>query len=127
MAPASPEIASAAKRLISEHIHSVEQLEVLLLLRAAPDKGWTREEVGRALVSHPDTVGQRLDDLVARGLIQRDEAAYRYDQSRAPDAAVSELAAAWATRRTTVIGLIFSKPSDAVSSFSDAFRFRRDS
>jgi hypothetical protein len=119
------EVTDDAKGLIAQHIHSVEQLEVLLLLRAAPEKEWTAVEVARALVSQPESAEQRLADLAGRELIVHGDDRYRYDASRPSDKAVNDLAEAWATRRTTVIGLVFSKPSDAVTSFSDAFRIRR--
>ena len=120
------EVTDDARRLITEHIHSVEQLEVLLLLRAAPDKKWTATEVARALVTQPDTAEHRLGDLAARRLVSRNEAGYRYAPDPKTDKAVGDLAEAYATRRTKVIGLIFSKPSGAVTSLSDAFRLRRD-
>jgi hypothetical protein len=119
------DVTDDARRLITEHIHSVEQLEVLLLLRAAPDKEWSAAEVARALVSQPDTAETRLADLARRRLLKRKDDTYRYAPVAKTDKAVGDLATAYATRRTTVIGLIFSKPSDAVTSFSDAFRLRR--
>lgn len=120
------DVPAAARRLIDQHIHSVEQLEVLLLLRATPGKAWTVDEVARAVVSQRDTAGQRLQDLSARRLIRRDGDTFTYGPDAETDRAVGELAAAYASRRTKVVGLIFSKPSDAVLGFSDAFRLRRD-
>lgn len=118
-------ITDGARRLIAEHIHSVEQLEVLLLLRAAPEKAWTAAEVARALVSQPDTAETRLTDLEQRRLIRLTDSGWRYDPGPR-EREVSELAEAYNTRRVAVVGLIFSKPSDSVTSFSDAFRLRRD-
>ena len=119
------EITDGARRLIAKHIHSVEQLEVLLLLRAAPDKEWTAAEVARALVAQPDTAVVRLDDLAERRLVRKRDDRYVYAPGeREHD--VTELAECYASRRTAVIGLIFSKPSGAVTSFSDAFRFKKD-
>lgn len=120
------DVPAAARRLIDEHIHSVEQLEVLLLLRATPGKAWVVDEVARAMVSQRDTAGQRLRDLSARKLIRRQGDTFTYAPDPATDRAVSELATAYASRRTRVVALIFSKPSDAVLGFSDAFRLRRD-
>jgi hypothetical protein len=119
------DVSDAAKRLIAAEIHSVEQLEVLLLLRAAPEKDWTATEVSRALVTQVDTAEHRLTDLAGRRLVRRDGETFRYAPDAETDRAVGDLAQAWATRRTTVVGLIFSKPSDAVSTFSDAFRLRK--
>lgn len=118
-------ITDGARRLIAEHIHSVEQLEVLLLLRATPEKAWSAAEVARALVSQADTAETRLIDLEQRGLISRGEDGWRYDPGRR-EREVTQLAEAYGTRRVAVVGLIFSKPSDSVTSFSDAFRLRKD-
>jgi hypothetical protein len=96
-----------------------------LHVRAAPDKTWSPAEVARALVTQPDTAETRLSDLSARGLVKQDGDTYQYAPNSTTDKAVGELAEAYATRRTTVIALIFSKPSDAVTSFSDAFRLKR--
>jgi hypothetical protein len=122
------ELSAPARVLIDRHIHSVEQLEVLLLLRAAPDKDWTAAEVGRALVSQPDTAEQRLLDLAHRRLLQKDDGpVFRYAPDRDTDRAVAALAAAYATRRTRVIARIFSKPESAVLGFRDALRIRKNS
>jgi hypothetical protein len=123
---AEADIPAAARHLIDRHIHSVEQLEVLLLLRAAPDKAWTPAEVARALVTQPDTAAQRLVDLERRAMVASESDAYRYAPDARTDRAIGELAQAYATRRTTVVSLIFSKSSDAVMGFSDAFRLRKD-
>jgi len=120
------DLPALARALIDRHIHSVEQLEVLLLLRAAPDKEWTAAEVARALVSQPDTATQRLSDLAARGLVRADAEAFRYAPDPETDRAVAALAEAYATRRTRVVARIFSKPEESVRGFSDAFRIRRD-
>jgi predicted secreted protein len=119
------EIPPAARGLIDRHIHSVEQLEVLLLLRAAPDKTWTAAEVARALVTQVDSAGQRLADLEGRKLAKAHDDAFRYCADAAMDRAVGELAEAYATRRTRVVAMIFSKPGDAILGFSEAFRFRK--
>lgn len=118
-------------RLLATHIDSVEQLEVLLLLRTAPERGWTAAEASGELRTEPDSVTARLRDLEARGFVTADGSGparlYRY-RPATPDLAraVDGLADAYASRKVTVIGLIFSKPSKAVLSFSDAFRLRRD-
>jgi hypothetical protein len=53
-------------RFIHEHIHSVEQLEVLLLLRENPERWWSPEEVSQALRTIPSSASQRLlDDVLA--------------------------------------------------------------
>src|SRR5918994_2826599 len=43
-------------RFLYQNIDSVEQLEVLLYLRQSPERGWSSEDVARALYSHPSSV-----------------------------------------------------------------------
>ena len=114
------------RRFIAAEIESVEQLEVLLLLRGAPDKEWTGREVARALVSQPESAANWLARLEGRGLLAASGDAYRYAPAT-PDVAesIDHLAESYARYRVAVIGLIFSKPSERVTVFSDAFRIRR--
>ena len=122
----SSPISARARALIARDIHSVEQLEVLLLARATPGKAWTAQEVARALVTTPETSEIRLKDLTKRGLLEQSGAGWVYAPSPEAADAVTDLAQAYASHRVTVVGLIFSKPSDSVLGFSDAFRLRRD-
>jgi hypothetical protein len=122
------EISEPVRRFIAQHVHSAAQLEVLLLLRAVPDREWSIQDVARAQVSTPDMAEALLQDLTARGLVSAagDPRRYRYAPSRAQATVIDELAEAYATRRVAVVGLIFSKPSSAVMGLADAFRIRKD-
>ena len=118
------------RRFILAHINSVEQLEVLLLLRGAPDREWTAAAVGQALYTSPAAAAKRLTDLAAGGLaavLPGDASTYRYlpaDDARR--LMVDRLAEAYTQRRVAVVSLIYSKPNDQVQAFSDAFRLRKD-
>lgn len=109
------------------HIDSVEKLEVLLLLRAEPSRSWTGRTVADALRIAEESARGRLTDLCARGLLScGTEDGYRYGPRSAQDGlAVDELAGEYARRRVSVISFIFSKPSEGVRSFADAFSFRK--
>ena len=114
------------EHFIAAEIESVEQLEVLLLLRGAADKRWTAPEVARALVSQPDSAATWLETLTSSGLLQHAQEGYRYaPPSSDVERTVDALAESFAKYRVAVIGLIFSKPSERVRLFSDAFRIRR--
>lgn len=123
-------ITPRVKQFIAEHIDSVMQLEVLLLLAAQPGKVWTSEELARDLRIDAAWVEGQLRAMGGRGVIRAAEGStpqFRYEP-RTPEVAatVEELAQAYADRRVTVIGLIFSKPVDKLRSFADAFRLRKD-
>lgn len=121
---------AAVRELIQQHIDSVEQLEVLLLLHDQPDRDWSAAEVSGELRTNERSTATRLADLTARGLVAEGATRelYRYaPRTHDLNAAVGGLAREYAVRRVSVITLIFAKPLDRIRSFADAFRFRRDS
>jgi len=126
--PPVADISESVRRFIAQHVHSAGQLEVLLLLRAVPDREWSVEDVARAQVSTPVLAEQMLEDLRRRGLVQGGDEPRRYRYAPPPELGpvIDDLAEAYATRRVTVVGLIFSKPSSAVTELADAFRIRKD-
>jgi len=115
-------------RFIADHVDNLEQLEILLLLRAQRSRELDASQVTAELRLGPSSAAERLADMAARGFLsaQGDPPRYRY----APDAAETErvidaLARCYAERRVSVITRIFSPRSDAVRSFADAFKLRR--
>ena len=123
-------ISPQVRAFIGDYVESVVQLEVLLLLAGRRDRGWSAADVAQELRIETAWVDEQFRAMSDKGLLGRDPA----DASRcrfAPksvdlDTAVTELAKAYADRRVTVIGLIFSKPLDKIRDFADAFRFRKD-
>ncbi len=114
-------------RFLYQYIESVEQLEVLLLLRQAPDRGWTADDVARALYSHPSSVSSRLALLMGQGMLRETgPGSYQYaPRSIESHDTVTRVADTYRERRVAVITLIASKPLENVRAFSDAFRIRR--
>lgn len=123
------EFSDTLKQFIAKHINSVEQLEVLLLLKRTAPREWTADQVSQEMTTSRYAAEGRLHDLHARGLfVFREENQvlyFRYDPANPADKAVSELGEVYAQRRTTVITMIFSKPVDGITRFADAFRIRR--
>ncbi|MEP7125701.1 MAG: hypothetical protein ABJE95_32525 [Byssovorax sp.] len=114
------------RRFLATYVTSIEQLEVLLLLRADEGREWSAEECSRELRSDPGWIQERLGDLAAKGfLVSREIEAvstYRYAPTAGDTRALlDEVAKAYKERRYSVINLIYGKvESDAVS-FADAF------
>ena len=93
-----------------------------MFLRHHSDRAWTASEIAADLRATESAIELRLADLTARGfLIRASPSGFSYDTSGEYAAIVDELAEVYRTRRTTVIQAIFSGPSEAVRSFSDAF------
>ena len=126
---AEPDVPHEVQRLIAAHIDSVAQLEALLVVRAVPDKRWTAGDVARALVTRPEHAGSLLGSLAGAGMLAMEDETYRYAPAdRKLAGGIDALAEAYATRRPTVIGLIFTPRAgdDDVTALADAFRFRKD-
>ena len=120
-------LSSEVRGFVTEHIHSVVQLETLLLLCRQREQQWTAEAVARELRIDRGAAAAELADLQLHGLVALRGSSYVY----APRAAraeqiVAELAAAYEDQRVAVINLIYSKPSDRIRVFADAFRLRKD-
>ncbi|PQV63424.1 hypothetical protein B1R32_11279 [Abditibacterium utsteinense] len=125
----SGEITKGIERFIYDHINSVEQLEILLLVAAPPHKAWSAIEVSQKLYRQPDSVATRLEDLRDRGLLTisgQGQPLYQYVSDGRHDALIQGLERAYQVRKDAVIQLIFTRPSDNLRVFSDAFRIRKD-
>lgn len=122
-----PEIPDAVRRLIRQHLRSVSELEVLLLLRVTPGKPWSVGEVARAQVARDDAARGFLEHLCDGRLLEHDGAAdsYRYAPERRTATTVDALAGCYASSPRAVVSLIFAGPDDPASTLADAFRVRR--
>jgi hypothetical protein len=127
---AQEEIPSNVRAFLNDHVESVVQVEVLLLLYAEPARAFSTADVVSALRIEPAWAEAQLSNLCTRGMLAANgDGAYHWAPRTAEiDAAVAGLARAYADRRVTVIGLIYAKPapSDPLRSFADAFRIRKD-
>ena len=117
----------AVARFLYQNIDSVEQLEVLLLIRQSPGRSWSPGDMARELYSHPSSILQRFHNLLGRGLLRETTPGhFQYaPRSAELDRAVGLAADSYRERRVAVISLIASKPMENVKAFSDAFRLRR--
>jgi hypothetical protein len=133
-------IPESLRLFIAIHINSIEELEVLILLRATEGREWSAAQISRELGASVPWIEERLADLASRGFLVAQEAdpgpLYRYAPSTPESRAqIEDLAVTYKQRRLSVINLVYSKPesgkpesvkpaSDVVS-FSDAFRITK--
>lgn len=114
---------------VIEFFDSVEQLEVLLLLRDHKNKQWSAAAVSNELRSAPESVAKRLNDLYLKKLLSLkpgQENIYCYEpQTERLTSLVDALAEAYRVRRFAIINLIFSKPPDVIRNFAEAFKIKK--
>ncbi len=65
------------KAFLREHIQSVEQIEILALMRNTPDRGWTAHALDEILRSNEQSIARRLGSLHALACLR-----YRATQIR---------------------------------------------
>jgi hypothetical protein len=115
------------KEFIGKHIHSIAQLEVLLMLHDEPERTWTVEEITSRLYLQSEMVGHLLKDIANRGFAIETEGRYRYQPTNEVESElVHRLNRVYQERRVAVTTEIFSKPIDFVKAFADAFRLRKE-
>ena len=108
-------------------IDSVEQLEVLLLLRQNRSKKWTADQVNEIVRSSERSITNHLEKFGSLGLISNEAGTDLFVYSADPeqDQLLEKVAAFYRDRRAAVIEYIYSKPIREIQSFSAAFKFRR--
>ena len=122
---AKREFPSAFRTFVNKTITSVEQIEVLLILHANPERVWTVGEISAILRSSPYAIESRMPGLISAKLARAVEGGYQYTASGRAHAFVETLQEEYSARRFSVIELVFSKP-DPLQSFADAFRLREE-
>lgn len=114
------------RAFVFKYITSVEQIEVMLILYAENSRSWTADEISAILRTNKHSIASRLKALKRFGFAMGDDASgYRYAANGTLSEMVKKLQAEYATRRFSVIELVFSRP-DGAQSFADAFRLRED-
>ncbi len=113
--------------LIARHIRSVGHLEALLFLHANPGRWWSAEEIALELRTNTAYAEQQLKDL--QGLVNRkeSEALYCYPgEDERTGRILSLVAELYRSHRHMLINAIYSKPIDAIRSFADAFKLKKE-
>jgi hypothetical protein len=115
------------KDFISRFIHSVEQLEILLLVCKDPDRAWSAEAVYQEILSSQRSVERWLAELARQGLLDRlpeSEGAYRSCRGDDLRAQISDLAEFYHTAPVRIIEAIYKREANAAQSFADAFKIK---
>jgi hypothetical protein len=111
-------------KFIFSYIDSVEQLEVLLLLRACREQSFTAKNVSDAMRTSLDSASNRLTTLQRQGFLSSDPATEMFKYSPAAtelDTLVGRLEEVYRVRKHKVLELIFSPMKKVARNFADAF------
>ncbi|MGE3316536.1 MAG: hypothetical protein AB7O26_15580 [Planctomycetaceae bacterium] len=116
-------------QFLREHIRSVVQLELLLMLHKQPERAWGIAEVSEQLYIPNSFSESILESLRRIGLVAVTEESsrqYRYAPA-APELVplIDDLARIYQERPHSTIHVIYTSQTDQLQNFADAFRIRK--
>jgi DNA-binding IclR family transcriptional regulator len=95
------------EQFLLDHVASVDQLEILFLLRADATRRWSAGEIGAQMRRPEASTSARLESMLEQGFVERDGDHYWYAPG-SHDGDVESLERCFATRRAAVIAAIFA-------------------
>ena len=123
-----PPVSEPLQRLVLERLPSLEQIEIVLLLRRDRERAWSAPEVAQALGTPPESTAMRLFLLASNGAVTFDGGGiprYRYASDPSLEPLLEELSSVYATQRDALVALVGGQPADPLRSFADAFKLKK--
>ncbi|MBS1953309.1 MAG: hypothetical protein JST89_03930 [Cyanobacteria bacterium SZAS-4] len=105
------DISTTAKEFITQHINSVWQLELLLLLKSC-NNSMNIAEVSRMMHMEHSAIDLSLQAFALSGILSiDDDQRYRYSPNYALSNSIDETARMFSERRIAVINFIYAVPA----------------
>ncbi len=117
------------KALLTDHIESVGQLEVLFIFLNQPSKVFSGLEISRELRSNEVSATKHILHLVEHGFLQSADGVIGFQYwPKDPEMAerITRLQLAFQERPVAVITTLYEKPTDKLKGFADAFKLKKD-
>ena len=124
-------LSQSVQKFLLQHIQSVEDLDVLMLVRSAPKKDWNASDVSESLSMDPISASNRLMGLYLQGLLTHPVGEgklyrYRYQPHRTLEKLANELAACYDRYRTEVCDYVSQNQRGQMLAFAGAFRLSKE-
>jgi predicted transcriptional regulator len=114
------------QQFLAESIHSVEQLEILLLLRASPDSAWTVRDVYQRVLTNETSILASLQKLCEQGLVRKvDEQGYQFVSNPDLQRILENLARLYKEMPTRLLHALYGAPRSEIDAFAQAFKIRK--
>lgn len=123
-------LSDSLTRFVRDRLPSLEQVEIVLLLRGDTGRSWSAPEVSERLGTPAESTAMRLFLLASNGVLMFDGTGgvprYRYSSAdAATDALVGQLAEAYDHQREALYEIVGAPARDPIRSFSDAFKLKK--
>ena len=109
---------------IVRHIHSIAQLEALLLLRAKHAEPWDVPAIAGRLYTSEKETAELLSQLCDAGFVRVSDGIYHYDPAPEHRNIIDRLASIYSRHLIPVTNMIHGK-AHRIRQFSDAFKIKR--
>ncbi len=119
----SPELVA----FINQHIHSIRQLEMLLLFHSDVQKGWSASSMAQAISGNLSATSQWIKAYVDEGLIepiQSQNGIYRCCSKNSE--MLTLLSKEYRSRPLKIIDVIMNKPTHKMMGFMEAFKLKKE-
>ena len=116
------------KDILTNHIESVAQLEVLFLFLKNKETKWSVSQISKELRSSDASAAKQVTLLLRSGFIKAaEDNCYVYSPvtEKIRDS-VDNLYDVFQIKQVAVISFLYDKPNDKLKGFADAFKLRKD-
>ena len=121
-------VSDSLRLFLQQRLATIEQIEIVLLLRSDPARSWPATDVATELRMPPESAAMRLFLLASSGMILFEPSGvprYRYAAADGEaEGLLGELAETYASDRNAVAAAI-GAPPDPIRSFADAFKLKK--
>lgn len=118
------------KRFIDEQVFSIEKLEILIKIYGSEKKKWTAKDLSQELGISEDAVKRRLVHLTNHNIstqhTETGEVLISYNPGNPYHTVISQLAELYKSQRILILKFIYSKSSESLRDFANAFRLKKD-
>lgn len=119
------------KKFVDQNIETIDQLEILRVLSEHRTQEWSVLHLSREVQAQPGVITNHLAALKSRGLLtsiaRGQETLWMYTaQTPELDKSVQDLLQCYQERPVTMIRMVYAKAADALKTFADAFRIRKE-
>ncbi len=113
-------------QFLAANISSVEQLEILLLLRAGHERSWSAREIYQRVMTNVSSIRQSLEKLCEQEQVrQTGEGQYQFVTNPELERVLEQVARAYKEMPTRILSALYGKPTPEMKAFADAFKFRK--
>jgi hypothetical protein len=124
------EIPASVVWFVRDHVTSLDELELLLLLLQSPDKWWDASSAARETGTDTTSARRTLERFASQNLLAiavTGDVRYRFQPG---DARLRQAAdafnAVYRTNRLAILHLVTGRQQRSLRDFANAFRIRRD-